>query len=564
MTALVDAVTGLRNTRRAIGDGTLAGRHLLATPAYPPPRAKAQTATHDDPAVDGIEPGHVHIPSDLDPTTVVEGLADPGDSGELADALHVHRFELSLVTPTMVDAGGPGAIGVGVVPARSDHAHGLDLDELGIPDWDVDPTPDTLVLRGLGGTVAAAPSTAANHALVDSQATVTATAHAVVRRNASGRAEVADAAGDLDALNRRTGDARFAPAAHVGETGLGVHGATASSTGVGQIMARNANGEVFISAVSPTAVTSVLSRQMGDGLYVEMAGDTMTGTLRVPAGTAATPGLEVGEAGLGLVGDTGADTLALVAGGSERARISGAGLRPATAGLKLGLGGSEWGDVNSNGVIKTNRAADPDPALDVVNGWANVAGQIETGEHVQAPNGTFGLRTRGLAALTGASGFPNTDGVTMGTKGAHLRVMDDFYTSFDRVEAEGYDIGSDARTKAQVRDNTEDDLTQVRATKTSRFRRRKSRPRDDDWGDPREPKLKAPADWEDYLTEEQIGWLANNVTPDVAVLMGGDSEGNFEAGVSLEQMLAKLWHAFQQECDIVDLLTARLDALETR
>lgn len=84
----------------------------------------------------------------------------------------------------------------------------------------------------------------------------------------------------------------------------------------------------------------------GGGLpsKVSKAGDTMTGTLRVPSGTVGTPGLEVGGAGNGLFLST---SLRITVGGAEVGRFSAFGLGfgsdPTITGIKIAKTGSNGG-----------------------------------------------------------------------------------------------------------------------------------------------------------------------------------------------------------------------------
>jgi len=512
-------------------------------------------------------------------------------------------FDLSALVPQKV-TGDPGVPGDTGESSDAGHRHQLDVEAVG----EVDAVADTLALRGPTGTVSVAPSAAPEHAIADSQATVAATSNAIARRNAQGQTEVANASTGVHALNRQTGDGRYTEAAHKDNT-TDAHGASqavtadsiARRTSGGQIAAADGTADSHLvtkaqldasggggghpasvsadpdtvalrdsagrtSVGDATSSTHVLNRGSADDRYVNLSSgsafQTMINRLQVPSGSIANPGLGVGASNLGLQSETLNNLLAFVTQGAVRARISAAGLRPGSSGMSLGLIGTEWGTVRSNGLIHTTGSGfqAPNGSLTVGTTGGTPGSVVARGGEVYAESSTFAIRGRGVAAVSGGTGLP--DGVTVGAKSnGRLRVRTDYYFGWEQIEHGGLINNSDARGKAQIRDNDHDDLADVLATKTSRFRRRKHRPRDGVTYESRLPKTGPPPEWEEYLSEEQVGWLANNVTPDVAMLMGGQDGDGFEVGIALEQQLAKLWHAFQQSH--IDH-ERRLAALESR
>lgn len=511
MTALVDAVTGLRNTRRAIGDGTLAGRHRLATPAYPPPRAKGQTATHDDPAVDGIEPGHVHIPSTELPSAVEEGAGSAGVGPGLAAFDHIHAFALSELTPEPVttDPGAPGGTGE---PADAGHAHQIDVGDLGIPAWDVAATPDTLALRSETGTLSVAPPSAPAHAIPESETSVPPSPDTIGRRTATGELQAANATAALSVVNRQTGDARYVE------------------------VATGANPQV------------------------------MTNALRVPSGTEASPALEIGIAGTGLTGS--AVGLTLVTDGVSRVRVRPGGIYPVTAGFPFGLPGNRWGDVLGQGLIETTYEPDSsaDPAISAPNGSIKAGTYMEAGTEVLAGTYVYSAwdpvnpghgtdpaqmgRVYADQFLTygNVDGSANPIGMRLDPKNGSVQARNvDGFEDFVPMEASAFTVDSDPSHKTEIRP-AGNVLDLVLATRVDRYRRIRHKVR------PREESDGIDASLED--TSEEFGLMSDAAPAEIVAAMTGGGKG-----INVYSMASMLWHAFQQSHEST---AARLDALETR
>jgi hypothetical protein len=85
---------------------------------------------------------------------------------------------------------------------------------------------------------------------------------------------------------------------------------------------------------------------------VAIAGDTMTGSLRVPAGTALLPGLQVAQTNIGLMSVTSA--LGFVTGGVEKARLQAAGQGE----FSVNSGGSSGGwSLANRGLVNIDGSA---------------------------------------------------------------------------------------------------------------------------------------------------------------------------------------------------------------
>ena len=131
----------------------------------------------------------------------------------------------------------------------------------------------------------------------------------------------------------------------------------ASANTASAIVARDASGN-FTAGTITAALTGAASSN------VLKAGDTMTGVLAVTAGTAALPGIAVsGDPNTGIY-SPGADQLAVATNGTERLRITSAGL--------VGIGSSSPASKLTVAGTQGNFRVDPDSVSNEVQLFATV------------------------------------------------------------------------------------------------------------------------------------------------------------------------------------------------
>lgn len=540
------------------------------------------------------------VPSDELPEPVEEGDGGPGESGEFADREHDHPFVMATAAPAKVDPNGDGSAGTGP-PAHEGHGHGLDLSaQLPTPVVDgpgsagsTGQVPDAGHAHAFDLdtlTAGLAPSPHDNDHHSEPYATLTAltahegnttTAHgasvspapsSIARRTSDGVVEGEDATAANHLVNRRTGDARFASlsalASHEGAEGSGTHGAISSAT-PGRIALRDANGNISVGDATNSGHAT--SRGFADGRYVEMSGDTMTGPLLVPAGSGASPGLEVGS-GYGLY--QAGTSLGIAAGGSGRFLFREAGIFPTAAGVSsLGSSGLRFDEALLSGLIETT--ASLTVAVSAPNGGVNAlhltGGDVMADPSFAGSNGQvlagFPLGGTGVSdgrVVTDRISSYGTPAFVMDVKSGSFQVRHHDSATWAPAEVSTLTEHSDARSKHSIRPSEDDDLAAVLGTPILRFRRKVRKIRR-----LRPPSLHATdethgPEWEalDELVPmpEEVGVVTSKAPSQIVNLMG-DGVGGWDTGVDLGQSIFLLWHAFQQSHES---LTARLDALEAR